>query len=77
MTSPTYQTCDVAKINGTSAWFWKDGFNGGRTSNSEPIARKYFFIIERALDELNYDSDNHIPHLSIRITVNTGDQGSV
>ena len=26
---------------------------------------------------LNYDSDNHIPHLSIRITVNTGDQGSV
>ena len=32
-------------------------------------------IIERTLDEFKYDSDNYIPHQTIRITVNIGDQG--
>ena len=37
----------------------------------------FIFFIKKLSDELNYDSDNYIPHLSIRITVNTDDQGSV
>ena len=36
----------------------------------------FFFNFLRAREEFKYNSDSYIPHLSMRITVNTVDKGS-